>query len=141
MSNFPSHSNEKTTYKELYVVLLADTRLLALPLESLPLLKQQSICSVTRDFSLQMLQHRMSKNASEETDTRVLSKDVGGEKVKWKRGRGEKRKEKSQNRRKKGWGKKRVKRKRACPGIEPGTSRTRSENHTPRPTSLLTVLL
>ena len=25
---------------------------------------------------------------------------------------------------------------RACPGVEPGTSRTLSENHAPRPTSL-----
>lgn len=67
MSIIPSCSKENTGDKELYVVLLADTRLLSLPLESLPLLKQQSICSVTRDFSLQMLQHRMSKNASEDT--------------------------------------------------------------------------
>ena len=28
---------------------------------------------------------------------------------------------------------------RACPGFEPGTSRTRSANHTPRPTSQLTL--
>ena len=27
----------------------------------------------------------------------------------------------------------------ACPGFEPGTSRTRSENHTPRPTSHMTI--
>ena len=30
---------------------------------------------------------------------------------------------------------------RACPGFEPGTSRTRSANHTPRPTSQLAYLL
>ena len=64
-----SCSKESAGDKELYVVVLADTRLLALPLESLPLLKQQNICSVTRDFSLQMLQHRMSKTPLEYAGT------------------------------------------------------------------------
>ena len=42
-------------------MILADMHLLALPLETLPLLHRDNICSVSRDFSLQMLHHRIGK--------------------------------------------------------------------------------
>ena len=47
------------------MVILADLQLLSLPLEMLPLFQKENICSVSRDFSLQMLQHRMTKNTRE----------------------------------------------------------------------------
>ncbi len=59
------HCSKENVNKELSVVVLADTHLLSLPLETLPLLKRENIGSVSRDFSLQMLQHRMSKNLRE----------------------------------------------------------------------------
>lgn len=47
------------------MVLLADMHLLALPLETLSFLHRENIASVSRDFSLQMLQHRIAKNVPE----------------------------------------------------------------------------
>ena len=47
------------------MVVLAGTDLLEFPLEMLPLLQRENICSVSRDFSLQMLHHRVSKNMRE----------------------------------------------------------------------------
>ncbi len=58
-------SEEKT--KDLYVVILADVRLLGLPLESLPQFRQQfNIVSLSRDFSLQILKHRLAKHLPED---------------------------------------------------------------------------
>ena len=61
------------------MVILADTDLLSLPLESLPLLQKENICSVTRDFSMQMLMHRMAKNLPDRPGTLTQSTwGVGG---------------------------------------------------------------
>ena len=56
----------------LYVVILADSTLLSLPLEMLPLLQQENISSVSRDFSLQMLHHRLMKSISEDGGTFIV---------------------------------------------------------------------
>lgn len=57
--------SKENASKELSVVILADVHLLSLPLEILPLFQKENICSVSRDFSLQMLQHRMTKHTRE----------------------------------------------------------------------------
>ena len=59
------YCSKENPSKEVGVVLLADTHLLSLPLETLPLLQRDNISFVSRDFSLQMLQHRMNKNIRE----------------------------------------------------------------------------
>lgn len=47
------------TEPEQYVVLLADMMLMDLPLEALSILQEDSFCSVSRDFSLQLLHSRL----------------------------------------------------------------------------------
>lgn len=44
-----------------YIVLLADRKLLELPLESLSLLQEEGLSSVSRDFSLQLLHSRLNR--------------------------------------------------------------------------------
>ena len=51
----------ETTDSGLTVILLADFDLLQMPLEALSLLKMDCVKSVARDFSLQMLFHRIRK--------------------------------------------------------------------------------
>lgn len=48
-----------------YVVLLADRKLLDLPLESLSMLQEEGLSSVSRDFSLQLLHSRLNKEEPE----------------------------------------------------------------------------
>ena len=55
------NNREETTDSGLTVILLADFDLLQMPLEALSLLKMDCVKSVARDFSLQMLYHRMKK--------------------------------------------------------------------------------
>ena len=54
--------------KELDVVLLVDSDLMELPLESLEVLGNCRIRSVSRDFSLQMLHERIKHHLSESTN-------------------------------------------------------------------------
>lgn len=48
-----------------YVVLLADQKLLELPLEALSILGEEGIISVSRDFSLQLLHSRLNREEPE----------------------------------------------------------------------------
>lgn len=48
-----------------YVVLLADRKLLELPLEALSILQDEGLRSVSRDFSLQLLHSRLSTDDPE----------------------------------------------------------------------------
>ncbi|TMS04948.1 Cilia- and flagella-associated protein 46 [Larimichthys crocea] len=57
-----------------YVVLLADQKLLELPLEALSILHEEGVCSVSRDFSLQLLHSRLNRQEPEKgTDGTSLS--------------------------------------------------------------------
>ena len=47
------------TEPEQYMLLLADMMLMDLPLEALSILQDDSLCSVSRDFSLQLLHSRL----------------------------------------------------------------------------------
>lgn len=56
-----------------YVVVLADKRLLELPLESMSILKEDSLNSVTRDFSLQLFYSRLKREEKGNTFTHVYT--------------------------------------------------------------------
>ena len=61
MSNTePKHkSNKEEGPPQEYMILLADPHLLQLPLEVLQSLQAETVVSLTRDISLQMLHHRI----------------------------------------------------------------------------------
>lgn len=46
-------------------MLLADTKLLELPLEALTILQEKGLSSVSRDFSLQLLHSRLNREEPE----------------------------------------------------------------------------
>lgn len=52
-----------------YVVLLTDMKLMDLPLEALAILQDEGICSVSRDFSLQLLHSRLTDQSEKEKGT------------------------------------------------------------------------
>lgn len=53
--------------RDLCVILLTDTILLQLPLEGMSILQAKNIRSVARDFSLQVLCHRIGKFTVDES--------------------------------------------------------------------------
>ncbi|XP_064381874.1 cilia- and flagella-associated protein 46-like [Halichondria panicea] len=63
--------------RDICVVVLADTHLLRLPLEAMEIFQAKNIRSVTRDFSLQVLCHRLEKfTANEPSPQAESSKDT-----------------------------------------------------------------
>lgn len=52
---------------EHYMVLLADMMLMDLPLEALSILQDDTLCSVSRDFSLQLLHSRLHDQSDKGT--------------------------------------------------------------------------
>ncbi|XP_039478106.1 cilia- and flagella-associated protein 46 isoform X2 [Oreochromis aureus] len=65
-----------------YVVVLADKRLLELPLESMSILKEGGLSSVTRDFSLQLFYSRLKREEEKvESDNKKETKGGKGTKM------------------------------------------------------------
>ncbi|XP_045926168.1 cilia- and flagella-associated protein 46 isoform X3 [Micropterus dolomieu] len=61
-----------------YVVLLADTNLLELPLEALTILQEKGLSSVSRDFSLQLLHSRLNRGEPEKVESDNKKETKGG---------------------------------------------------------------
>ncbi|XP_061818672.1 cilia- and flagella-associated protein 46 isoform X2 [Nerophis lumbriciformis] len=66
--------SESTPQLGEFVVLLVDCKLMELPLEALSVLRGNLICSVSRDFSLQLFHNRMQK----EEPPKVVEKETKG---------------------------------------------------------------
>ncbi|XP_061914763.1 cilia- and flagella-associated protein 46 isoform X8 [Entelurus aequoreus] len=66
--------SESTPQLGEFVVLLADCKLMELPLEALSVLQGNLLCSVSRDFSLQLFHNRMQK----EEPPKVVEKETKG---------------------------------------------------------------
>ncbi|KAG7512173.1 cilia-and flagella-associated 46 isoform X1 [Solea senegalensis] len=69
-----------------HLVLLADRKLLDLPLESLSILQEEGLSSVSRDFSLQLLHSRLNRNDLEKVESDNKKETRGG---KGSKGRGD----------------------------------------------------
>ncbi|CAK6962375.1 cilia- and flagella-associated protein 46 [Scomber scombrus] len=67
-----------------FVVLLADRKLLELPLEALPFLQEESLSSVSRDFSLQLLHSRLHREEPEKVESDNKKETKGGKGTKGK---------------------------------------------------------
>ncbi|CAJ1066948.1 LOW QUALITY PROTEIN: cilia- and flagella-associated protein 46 [Xyrichtys novacula] len=65
-----------------YVVLLADKQLLELPLEALSILQEDSLASVSRDFSLQVLHSRLNREEPLKVESDNNKKTKGGKGMK-----------------------------------------------------------
>ncbi|XP_035461481.2 cilia- and flagella-associated protein 46 isoform X4 [Scophthalmus maximus] len=86
----PKHNEEKVSSPNLptepgeYVVLLADRKLLELPLESLSILRQEGLSSVSRDFSVQLLHSRLNQLQPEKVENDNKKETKGGKGTKGK---------------------------------------------------------
>ncbi|XP_042358180.1 cilia- and flagella-associated protein 46 [Plectropomus leopardus] len=67
-----------------YVVLLADRKLLELPLEALSILQEEGLSSVSRDFSLQLLHSRLHREESGKVESDNKKETKGGKGTKGK---------------------------------------------------------
>ncbi|KAM6997214.1 cilia- and flagella-associated protein 46 [Tautogolabrus adspersus] len=67
-----------------YVVLLADKKLLELPLEALPILQEDGLTSVSRDFSLQLLHSRLNREEPQKVESDNKKETKGGKGTKGK---------------------------------------------------------
>ncbi|XP_035982462.1 cilia- and flagella-associated protein 46 [Fundulus heteroclitus] len=66
------------------LVVLADRKLLELPLEALPLLRQEGLTSVSRDFSLQLFFSRLSREETQKVESDNKKETKGGKGTKGK---------------------------------------------------------